>query len=69
MSWQESLAKAMRASSEWVQEEASAEPEPVNHYWFELDCTPSTWAAIVEHIRSQPTANRKHRFHPKKERS
>lgn len=63
-SWRESLDRARRAASEWVAEESAVEPEPVYRYWVELDCTPSTWEAICEFIRSQPTANRNYRFHP-----
>lgn len=64
MSWRESLDRARSAASEWVAEESAAQPEPVYRYWVELDCTPSTWEAICEFIRSQPTSNRNYRFHP-----
>lgn len=64
MSWRESLDRARRAASEWVAEELAVEPEPVYRYWVELDCTPSTWEAICEFIRSQPTSNRNYRFYP-----
>lgn len=68
MSWRDAMARARAASSEWAAEEGGGGPEPVNRYWMELDCTPSTWAEIAEFVRSRPTANRKARFHPLEEK-